>query len=426
MFDKLSTKQIHSYNHSNSRLNIWEGAVRSGKSFASLLRYIKFIRYGPPGRVLITGKTQDTVKLNVILPLQDLLGTDLHYKGGTREATLWGRKLYIVGASDERAETKIRGTTFAGAYADELTLIPESFFKMMLSRLSVPGAQLFATTNPDSPFHWLKRDYLDKTDLDMSVFKFCMDDNPSLEEAYKNNLKKEYTGLWYQRYIEGKWVLAEGTIFDFFNISEHVINSIPGRADYYICGVDYGSNNPCAFSLIGVSETTYPRIWLEDEYYYDSKKELKGKVDSEYASDLYNFVRNRHIKAIYIDPSALSFKMELQRLKLPVVDAVNDVLPGIRFHGSLLQNGDFKICSHCKNAIQEYGTYRWDDKAQMRGEDKPLKQNDHLMDSIRYALYTHLFNQSPHRMTATELEKLRFEAYGTKPDYGKFYEDRYW
>ncbi len=426
MFNQLSPKQIQSYNESNSRLNIWEGAVRSGKSFASLLRFIKFIRYGPPGRGLITGKTQDTVKLNVILPLQDLLGTDLQYKAGTREVILWGRQLYVVGASDERAETKIRGTTFAGAYADELTLIPESFFKMMLSRLSVDGAQLFGTTNPDSPFHWLKKEYLDRKDLDMSLFKFNMEDNPSLTEIYKNNLKKEFAGLFYERYIEGKWVLAEGTVYDFFDASLHVINSIPGNADYYIISIDYGTSNPTVFSLIGYSDRTYPRMWLEREYRWDSRKEMKQKSDYEYALDLKEFVSNKKVVGVYVDPSASSLKVELQRLNLPVFDANNDVLSGIRYHGMLLQNGDFKICSNCKYSIEEYGTYRWDDKAQQRGEDKPLKQNDHHMDSIRYGLFTHFFPRQGNRMSADDLEKLKIEAYGSRPDHGKFFEDRYW
>ncbi len=375
----LSPKQIYSLKNSNARLNIWEGPVRSGKSYAIYWRWIDFIQNGPPGPLIITGRTEPTIKRNVIRPLYDLIGDDLKYKSGNGEINLWGRTIDVVGANDERAEAKIRGSEFVGALMDEVTIIPENFVKMLFSRLSLPGSQFFGSTNPDSPFHWLKTDYIDKEDsMNVKVFSFKMEDNPSLSEQFKNDLKKEYSGLWYQRYIDGKWVLAEGAIYDFFTEDIHTIAYPPGVASGYIVGIDYGTNNPTVFSLIGYNYSLYPNIWLEKEYYYDSKAKNRQKSDSEYGKDLTDFIAGYNVKAIYVDPSALSFKVELRKIGVDnVLDAVNDVLPGIRFQGQLISNGTYKMCKCCANAIKEYSTYLWDERASKRGVDQPLKQNDH-------------------------------------------------
>lgn len=351
--------------------------------------------------MIVCGRTEPTIKRNIIRPLQDLIGDDLQYMSGKGEIQLWGRTIDVVGANDERAEAKIRGSEYVGALLDEVTILPENFVKMLFSRLSVPGAKLFGSTNPDSPFHWLKVDYIDKQDtMDVKVFSFALDDNPALDEDYKRNLKKEYSGLWYQRYIEGRWVLAEGAVYDFFDESMHTIPYPPSPATYYIVGVDYGTSNPCVFTLIGYNAGSYPNIWLEKEYYYDSKAKNRQKSDSEYALDLIEFLRGYQPKAIYVDPSALSFKVELRKQGLnSILDADNEVLTGIRFTSQLLSNGTFKICKACTNAIKEFSTYVWDERASKRGIDQPLKQNDHVMDSIRYALYTHFFNKPQSRKT---------------------------
>ena len=404
-----SSKQLYAYQNSNARLNIFEGAVRAGKSVAALLRWIKFCHKGPPGDLILCGRTDKTIKRNLIIPMQEILGDALHYSSGKGEVSLWGRIMYVVGANDERAEGKIRGSTFAGALIDEATLLPESFFKMLLSRLSVPGAQLFATTNPDSPYHWLKTGYIDRiNDLDLNVFSFEISDNPSLTKEYIDRLSTEYQGLWHKRYIQGEWVLADGAVYDFFNEKVHVIDYPQSDAKYYIIGIDYGTTNPCAFVMIGVNESSYPNMWMEKEYYYDSKKELKQKSDYEYAQDLERFIAGYNVKKIFIDPSAASFKRELMRNGIKgVADAENDVIPGIRFVGQLISEGTYKICSSCENALREFGTYLWDSKAAMRGEDKPLKQNDHAMDAQRYALYTEFFNKNiTNRMTEEDAQRM--------------------
>jgi len=380
--ENLSPKQYKTFLEANHRINVWVGAVRSGKSFVSLMRFLQYIRTGPHGDLMIVGKSQDTIKRNILSELQFLMGSDMRVYEGKREMHLWGRTIHLVGASDERASQKIQGATLAGAYVDELTLIPESFWIMLLSRLSVPGAKVFATTNPDSPFHWAKRNLLEREgEIDLKSWQFFLDDNPSLDEAYKTNLKREYRGLWYQRYIEGKWVLAEGTIYDFFDPKLHCIDFPPSHnPKFYLVGVDYGTSNPCAFSLVGYNDDHFPNMWVEKEYYYDSAKHMRQKTDTEYAQDLERFVDNLRapVKAIYMDPSAVSFRLECRRHGIRnIIEGNNDVLDGIRFVSSLLSNGTLKVCANCKNMIQEFGSYTWNTAAKERGEDKPNKHSDH-------------------------------------------------
>lgn len=417
----FSEKQVHSFKNSNSRINIWEGSVRSGKTFISVIRFIEAMRNGPKGNVMIIGVSRDSIQRNVLIELCSFLSFPIPTPKAT-QMNAFGRIIFLIGANDERAQKRIHGSTIALAYVDELTLIPQGFFKMLLSRLSVTGAQLFGTTNPDSPFHWLKTDVIDNVSIDMSKFKFTIDDNPSLSSDYIKNLKAEYTGLWYKRFIEGQWVLAEGTVYDFFDESDHVIALPPGIADYYIVGIDYGTHNPTAFTMVGYNSRLYPNMWLEKEYFYDSEKKQRQKTDTEYSEDLSSFCKGYNVKCVYIDPSALSLKIEMVRYGIShLFDADNDVLNGIRFVSKLLSNGTFKVCSNCKNIIQEFGTYRWDDKAARNGEDKAIKKNDHALDSLRYALYSRFGKKYAEDIQAKEIDTMWNNARGINQDLPEFF-----
>lgn len=425
----LSHQQQKSLKEADARYNIWVGAVRSGKTFASLLRFVEFCARGPDGDMAIIGKSVGAIKRNILQPLCALLGDRFQYFLGKGEAKVFHRTIHLIGANDERAEHKIRGSSFAGAYVDEITIIPESVFEMLKSRLSIPGAKLFGTTNPDSPFHWFKVKFLDRSsELDLKMWDFTLDDNPSLDPVFKENIRKEYQGLWFDRFIGGKWVLAEGTVFDMFDRKRHTIDFPPGAADYYVVGVDYGTTNPTAFTMIGYSQRTFPNKWLEKEYYWDSKRELRQKTDTEYCTDLKRFVAGYNVRSIYIDPSAASFKLELHRANLSptnIIEANNEVLDGIRYHAMNLSNGTFKICSNCTRTIEEYGSYRWDPRAALRGEDKPLKEHDHCLDSVRYALFTEWYMKEGPRMRPDDLDRLHAEALGIQR-HGQFFDDRGW
>jgi PBSX family phage terminase large subunit len=414
----LIPAQRHSLKESHARINLWAGPVRNGKTYSSILRWIEYIvSDAPPGELYMLAKTITALKRNIIGPMQQFLGPAMHYSSGKNEINIFGRTIHTVGAATELAEGKLRGATAAGAYCDELSLYPESVWIMLLSRLSVPGAKVFATTNPDSPSHWLKSGYIDRiAELGhMKVFEWSLEEavknaeNPNgfLQPDFVDAIKKEYTGLWRKRFIEGLWVLAEGAIYDMFRDEVHVIEEPPfKRPDYYIIGVDYGTGNPTCFEMIGVKRrhNQLPLCWAEHEYYHDSKASARQRTDAEYANHMKAFIAKhsqRHgvipvpITHIYVDPSAASFKLALRRAGLgQVADADNDVLNGIRTVASLLHQGRYLICRECKYAIKEYGGYVWDPKKSQKGIDAPVKSHDHAKDAERYALHTHFGSDS--------------------------------
>lgn len=391
---RFSRKQLLSIAQSDARLNIWHGAVRSGKTIASIVRWLDYVADGPPGDLLMVGKTERTLKRNIIDVLAEILGPRMfRYNRGEGEVYIRGRRIYVVGANDERSEAKIRGMTLAGAYGDEITLWPESFFRMLLSRLSVRGAKFFGTTNPDSPYYWLKRDFLENPGIDLRAWHFTLEDNPNLSPEYVESLKREYSGLWYKRFVLGMWVQAEGAVYDMWDEARHVVRDIldPRDCDRLIVGGDYGTANPTTFQLIARHGG---RWFVLREYYFDSREAGFQKTDAQYADDVEKWLGDvRDRVTIYMDPAAASFIVLLRIRGLHVVEADNSVLDGIQLISRLLYHGELVVHESCVNLRREFAAYVWDSKAQQRGEDKPLKQNDHALDAVRYALYTHM--QSP-------------------------------
>lgn len=293
---------------------------------------------------------------------------------------------------------------------------------MLLGRLSISGAKLFGTTNPDSPFHWFK--LLMENNSDVKIFKFTMEDNPSLTQEYKDFIRRQYKGLWYQRFIEGLWVQAEGAIYSHFDDQLHVIDYPRSQASSYLVGIDYGTTNPCGFVLIGYNPDYHPNLWVEREYYFDSKVAQRQKTDYEYAEDLIDFISGLRVDAIYIDPSAVSFRIELQKRGIMnLFEAKNEVNDGIRFVAKYLETGTLKICRNCSNLLKEFQSYLWDPKSSKTGKERPIKENDHLLDSLRYCIYSHFFNKEDRPTTPAELERLYQETRGIKPNLPRFFQD---
>lgn len=364
------------------RINILEGSVRSGKTWISLVLWAFWVATMPAdGAYLMVAKTLTSLKRNCLDLLQSLVG-EKHfiYNISTKEGRLFGRLIYLEGVNDARAEGKIRGMTLTGAYCDELTLFTENFFSMLLSRLSDPGAKLIGTTNPDTPMHWLKAKYINRREeLDMLTMQFLIDDNTMLDQAYVASLKKEYTGVFYDRFILGKWVIADGVIYDMFTKANVVtdadvpIGMVNHPATHRYIAIDYGTSNATAFLDI---YDDGQRIWVLREYYYSGRDKMRQKTDSEYANDLIAFGGDAVIYNI-LDPSALSFKAELRKRGLRVKDADNEVLDGIRVTSTLLASQKLLIHERCSNLIAELQGYIWDEKAQQRGVEQPVKVNDH-------------------------------------------------
>ncbi len=400
----LSDKQVLSIHQADGRINLWEGAVRSGKSVGADFSWMNFIRNAPPtGELAMIGRTKDTLTRNVIHVLKERslfgpLARTVAYTDGANQATILGRNVHILGANDIQSEAKIRGMTLAGVYVDEATIIPEATFQQTVARMSVAGARMFATTNPDSPHHWLKRDWIDKQDPDVRVFHFGLDDNPFLDPAFVAYLKRQYTGLWRRRFILGEWCAAEGAIYEQFDEHRHVIApaEVPFITQWVCCAIDYGTTNPFHALVIGVGLDK--RLYVVAEYRWDSRAKQRQLTDVEYSRELRTWLTTCPIPGtelagvspsyIVVDPSATSFRVQLHRDGLSPWAADNEVLDGIRLVASLFSSDQLRISAACPELIRELYGYSWDADAQKKGEDKPLKINDHGADALRYGLKT--------------------------------------
>ncbi|MGW6499345.1 PBSX family phage terminase large subunit [Nonomuraea angiospora] len=405
----LSPKQAKSIAEATARINIWSGAVRSGKTIASLLRWLMYVATAPRGgSLVVVGKTNDTISRNIFEPLMDPALTGpvsrrIFYNRGAPTANVLGRRVEIVSANDIRAESRLRGMTCAGAYVDEATLIPETFWDQLLARCSVPGSMIFCTTNPDAPNHWLrKRFILRQGELDLRYWHFMLDDNPSLDPAYVSNLKAEYSGLWYRRYVLGEWCMAEGAVYDMFDPDRDIVDTLPLMERWIGVGVDYGTVNPFNALLVGASvpdEHGQRRIYFASELRYDSKKERRQLTDAEYSKRLQHWLENipaSHGPGTYgvrpdwlvVDPSAASFITQLYHDGFAPIAGDNSVLDGIRTVSNLIAAGNLKVHRSCEGWLSEIGSYSWDDKKAEKGDDVPVKLDDHALDAGRYILHT--------------------------------------
>ncbi|MBG0830528.1 PBSX family phage terminase large subunit [Planomonospora sp. ID67723] len=407
MVTPLVGKQRESVQLATARLNIWDGSVRSSKTICSLLKWMKFVREAPSGPLLMVGKTERTLKRNIIDPMVEMLGeARCKFVAGRGELHLLGRLIYVVGAYNEGSEDKIRGLSLVGAYVDEVSTIPESFFVMLLTRLSIPGAQLFGTTNPDGPQHWLKTGYLDRAALHLDIhgqlhrdvsdeplnlhrFSFQLSDNPNLTAQYVADVSSEFTGLWYRRLILGEWCLAEGVVYESWDPARHVVQELPQITRWLAIAMDYGTTNP--FHAVTLGLGVDGRLYVGHEWRWDSKKQRGSLTDAEYSERLRAWVTSLGITPEYtiVDPSAASFRVQLHRDQWTSTMADNEVIDGIRQVASLFATGRLLVHAGCKELIREIPGYAWDPEAsEKKGEDKPIKLNDHGVDALRYAVRT--------------------------------------
>ncbi len=400
----LSPAQERSIAHSNARINIWEGSTRGGKTFGSLLRWLIYVADAPPGELAMFGRTRDTIGRNAILQLQDeslfgLAARSVHYTFGAPLATILGRRVHVFGANDVQAEAKVRGSTFAGAYGDELTLLPREFLLQAFNRLSVPGSKFYGTTNPGPQAHWLRTDFLlraDEPGMNLRQFHFRLDDNPSLTDEFKAGIKATNTGMYYRRFVLGEWCNAEGAVYDMFDEDRHVVDVCPVIKRWLCCSVDYGTTNPFDAVLIGLGIDR--RLYVVAEWRWDSRARRRQLTDAEYSAKLTEWLATVQYpgsmlhgvtpERVIVDPSATSFRVQLFRDRYQPALADNDVLDGIRLVSSLLSSGRLLIHRSCGYLVGELQGYCWDEKAAAKGEDAPVKRDDHSADALRYGIFT--------------------------------------
>ena len=421
----LAPKQLEFIINSTARWNIAHGSVRSGKTVGTLFRFMQAVEKCPDSQIFMSGHTSDTIYQNAIRLLLESEQLSIFrpfctWIAGKRQLKFRDKTITTLGAKDEGAIGQFQGKTFSLFYGDEMTLYPESIIDMIDTRLSNPHSLGFATMNPSYPTHKLKK-WIDKAsagDKNYYALLFTLDDNPYLDEEYKLRIKNSLSGIFYKRNYLGQWCLAEGAIFDFFERYLYVVSKPPRSAEYWIAGIDYGTVNNFACSLIGINtgQSTQSGVcrWVEKEYVWDSRKKGRQKTNSEYADDVFEFLEPYSIKGVYVDPSAAAFKLELRKRGLHVIDADNDVINGINYMTSEMQKGNLFICSECVNLIREVESYVWDPKASEKGEDAPLKKDDHSIDSVRYPIYSHkisTFDYEAHNKAQQNYMQSRFQSY---------------
>ncbi len=367
---------------------ICDGAVRSGKTMSMCSSFLLWAATSFDGESFaVCGKTITSVRRNILGTLYSFaqragIGIREKLSEHYAEMTWAGRcnRFYFFGGKDESSASLIQGMTLAGVMFDETALMPRSFVEQAIARCSVRGAKLWFNCNPAYSSHWFKREYIDKApEKRLMYLHFTMDDNPSLSDAVKERYRRLYSGTFYERYVLGRWCDVSGLIYPMFREADHVVETLPDGYERFVVSCDYGTVNPSSFGLWGLSGGVWYRI---AEYYYDSRREGMSRTDEEHYRGLEQLCSGRDIERVIVDPSAASFIECIKRHgKFRVEPAKNDVISGIRRVADLLSSGGLKISSACGDCIREFLLYRWDDSA---AADRPVKENDHAMDDLRY------------------------------------------
>ncbi len=381
------------------RLNILDGSVRSGKTYISLIIWALMISTRDyDERFIMVGRTLTTLKRNCLELLQELVGdANFSYSLSRKEAELFGRKIYLEGADNALSEDKIRGMTLAGAYCDEITLLDEDFFRMLLSRLSVEGAFLLGTTNPDAPTHWLYKNYIKRGEdgeVDLLTIHYLIDDNTFLDKKYVENIKKEYVGVFYDRFILGLWKAAEGVVYPLFanHPERFIIKSIKTEDIMYaVIGVDFGGNGSAHTFVLNGFTKGYGEVITLDEFYL--KKEISpAELEAEFVKFVKRAKSKYSVFETYADSAETTLIKGLRsavsnaRLGMDIFKAkkgpIND---RINLYNRLMGLGRYYVLEHCEKIIEAYKTAEWKRNSD---KDERLDNGSFNIDSLDACEYT--------------------------------------
>lgn len=390
-------KKILAFPYSRYDALICDGAVRSGKTSLMVVAFIDWaMREFSGQRFGICGKTVGSAVENMAIPYLSMSYAKERYALKWRRSqkileVRQGRRVNyfeVFGGRDESSFALIQGRTLAGVLLDEVVLMPESFVNQALARCSVEGARMWFSCNPGNPSHWFKKEWIDKRKERGALYlHFEMTDNPSLSQKTLERYQAMYSGVFYDRYIRGLWVAAEGLVYPMFEQSRHVLEEEPEtEGDYYV-SCDYGVQNPNVFLLWRREKGSKRWICLKEDY-YSGREEKRQLTDGQRADRLEELLGGAAPKRVIIDPSAASMKAELRRRGYHLLDAKNEVLDGISDVATTLHDGQLAFMEGCENALREFGSYVWDEKAADAGIDAPLKESDHAMDAVRYFVKT--------------------------------------
>ena len=382
---------------------IADGAIRSGKTLSMSLSFVMWATEKFNGaNFAICGKTVTSLRRNVISPLEQMLAS-LPYSFSEKRTenlitiSFGGREnyFYLFGGKDEAARDLIQGITLAGVLFDEVALMPESFVNQATARCSVEGAKWWFNCNPEGPYHWFKKGWIDRAEERRLLYiHFLMTDNTTLSPRTLERYRGMYTGVFARRFILGEWSVADGVIYSMFDKEKNVREDADFLPEREFIAVDYGTFNPCVFlHFFAAGRGDGVVHFIDREYYHDGRNGEGGipcqKDDGQYSDDMLAFTDGRRDIPIIIDPSASSFITRLRHDGFTrVIPAKNSVAKGISAVSSELVLGRLSISPDCVRTLGEIPSYVWDSKyAAACGEDRPLKENDHCCDAMRYGVY---------------------------------------
>lgn len=396
---------------------IADGAVRSGKTFSTVLGQVLYVNETNSGTLnLWGGLTKESVQSNYVndtIRVLKTLGFTVTQVANFITVVNRNKKnsykrnrvntFEIKGGDTIRSAQVIQGRTYYTVLIDEAPKCHQDYIKMAITRILSYGdkGKIFFTGNPEgSEEHWFYKEYIAKREKrKLKRIKFSMLDNWSLSKEAIQKAIRQFTGVFYERYILGNWVGAEGLIYSMFSKDKNLItiNEVPFVGTPYL-SIDYGTSNPFRGGLYHVvsprQASKSHEIYKVDEYSYCGRDTKIDKTDGEYVDDLIMFLESYGLTPVslggtIVDPSAKSLKAELRKNGFIVMNGVNDVIPGIRKVGEAFKRGVLKITDLCTYTLRELELYSWDEKVTIsKGEDTPRKENDHSMDELRYFIYT--------------------------------------
>ena len=388
-------------------MTVWEGAIRSGKTVASLLAWILYVVRSRENVFFMSGNTFGSLVRNTIsgdfglLNLFDGAIEMTKDRSGASILRIDNKTIYLFGAHDDADYKRVKGLTAGGWYADEVATHPESFIVEAMARCAVSSdMRMFWTLNPTFPTHYIYQKFLDRWEGTKGYrrYHFTLDDNLAMTEERKKNLAAQYHGRYRSIYILGLRVAATGAIYDNFNDScifhGEPDEDLSAATKWISC--DYGTVNPCVFLECCFSESG--KIYVLREFRWDSRQKMLQKTDSAYVQDMINFIGEPEEcdHMIIVDPSAVSFITALQVAGFFVRQADNDVPNGIMKISSIIGQNRLRIHDSCTGLISEMESYSWDEKSVTAGVEKPLKIRDHGPDALRYYVNTCLTDYDIH------------------------------
>lgn len=328
---------------------------------------------------ILAGVSSKTIQNNVLQEIYNRYQLDIKFDKHN-SFTLFGVKVVQAFTGTIGGLGGIRGMTAFGAYVNEASLANEKVFKEIISRCSGDGARIVFDTNPDNPEHWLKKEYIDSKSENIISYHFELDDNTFLSPRYIQNIKESTpSGMFYDRDIRGLWVTGEGVVYSDFDSNKHFINDVSDvEFETYIAGVDWGYSHFGSIVVFGIDKLNnwylleeHAKQFKEIDYWADVALDIKARYGN------INF---------YCDSARPEHVERFRRERIRAINADKSVLSGIEEVARLIKLGRFFVVSDkVKVFKKEIYNYVWDEKT-----GNPVKENDDVMDSMRYAIYSHM------------------------------------